>query len=888
MPPLPRSVPGPGPIGARAKRRDALRRVALLGAILLALPLPATRAASDELFALSARLQLVLPAFARGTTLGDVNADGRPDLVCVTGPTFATTTTPGTVHVSLALPEGGYAQATNHSLGSGKGPIMAAVADLDGDGWPEILTANFASKDVTILAGAGGGALAPPVQIASSSGASFVAVADLDLDGIRDLVLATAHGKQITTYLGRGALQFSTGLPFDVGSYATGVRIGDVDGDGRPDLVSQHIAGSAPLVQHHRGLGDGTFEPAVAIALDWWQATSIVLEDVNLDGRCDLVFGGQGALLGVLLAGPGGVFGSSSSQSVAMAAPQGYPLVGDLDGDGVPDVVYVGSGQIATLLGRGDGSFDPAVADAAWAPSINSPGSATTLLLADVDQDGALDLLAARGQDGAVWVHPGQGNGDVVLPVTSRVDGLLQSLADVAGGQLDGDGRLDLVVSHPATDTVFVLRGGPGGNFITSGGFPAGDEPEAVALSDLDGDGRLDVIVANSEGATVSVLRGLPGAGFAAPQPFACGDDPSDLAIADLSGDGVPDAVVVNRYTDTLHLLRGDGAGGFLSPGTILPAGHTPTDVVLADLDGDGWREIVVLALQGHEVVLYRALGGGAYAAPEFHSAYLTEGTLACADVNADGLLDVVGAQWNPSSSGAISSMLVLLGKPGGGLRPVKTLVEVAWGIPSFGDFDGDGVQDLACLRTPARMSVSSGMPGGGFGPPVHMVLAGGPVAALAADFDGDGPTDVLALFAGVQGAASVEFCRNASTSAWTDLGHALAGGAGFAQLDGGGALSPGSTAQLALTGAAGRAPVVAVLGASSALLPFKGGTLVPSPQLLLPLGATDAWGQLGAAAHLPAGGLPPGATIVVQTWFEDAAAAHGWAASNALLGTAP
>ncbi|MHC5211898.1 MAG: MBL fold metallo-hydrolase [Planctomycetota bacterium] len=128
--------------------------------------------------------------------------------------------------------------------------------------------------------------------------------------------------------------------------------------------------------------------------------------------------------------------------------------------------------------------------------------------------------------------------------------------------------------------------------------------------------------------------------------------------------------------------------------------------------------------------------------------------------------------------------------------------------------------------------------------------------------------------------------CAFAGGDAWTDLGQALPGAGGAPLLDGSGSLAGGTLATLTLTGAASSAPATLVIGLSELSVPFKGGTMVPQTDVLLPF-TTDGAGELTLSANWPAA-LPPGTQVWFQWWITDGGAPVGLAASNALLGTVP
>jgi len=174
----------------------------------------------------------------------------------------------------------------------------------------------------------------------------------------------------------------------------------------------------------------------------------------------------------------------------------------------------------------------------------------------------------------------------------------------VEAGDIDGDGKADIVATSASTPDVWVFRnqhvGGPfiDASFASRVSFPAGSAA-GLKLADMDGDGRLDIVLANPSENTISVLRNTSTPGvidansFAARIDFPAGLYPYSPVIADLNGDGRPDVAVANASGNTVSVfLNTASPGAFttasLAPRNDYPTGLGPRVVAVADIDGDG------------------------------------------------------------------------------------------------------------------------------------------------------------------------------------------------------------------------------------------------------------------------------------------------------------
>jgi hypothetical protein len=381
--------------------------------------------------------------------VADVNGDGKPDIV-------APNVQGSTVAVLLGNGDGTFQPAVTYTAAA-NGVTSVAVGDVNGDGKPDIVAAVDEAGvpgSVSVLLGNGDGTFRGAVSYPSGGyQAQSVAIADVNGDGKPDLVVSnvvsctscTGDGT-VAVLLGNGDGTFQTPVSYDSGGrYAGAVAIGDVNGDGKPDIVVTNIqAQPTSNVSVLLGNGDGTFQPAVTYGSGAFQPYSVALADVNGDGKLDLVVTnacvnndeycpGDG-LVAVLLGNGDGTFktavtyDSGSYFAISVA-------VEDVNGDGKPDIVVANycnmadgcpatggpSGVVSVLLGNGDGTFQPAVS---W-PAGGSYDFAIAVTVADVNHDGKPDIVVANGVFEGIGTNPDGSVGVLInttaIPTTTQL-----------------------------------------------------------------------------------------------------------------------------------------------------------------------------------------------------------------------------------------------------------------------------------------------------------------------------------------------------------------------------------------------------------------------------------------------------------------------------------
>jgi hypothetical protein len=324
------------------------------------------------------------------------------------------------------------------SYPAGMGPHSLAVADINGDGKADVVTAN--DDGARVLLGDGRGRLTAPVSVPADFFMDTVAVADLNADGNQDLVLIGLYA-DLEVLLGDGSGGFT------VASRYPGVGrppvIGDFNGDGVLDIVT-----SQSLLY---GEGDGDFSPGETPILGMYFATA----DFNGDGDIDLVVTDQEEERGDLriLLGDGAGHFTQAGVYDARMEPQKV-MVGDLNGDGDQDVVaqesQCGDYDLMVLLGDGTGTFTVRRSQGLVARD------ASISMLGDFDGDGRLDVAGScyRG----ILVVRGDGRGGFLSP--ERLSGLRGSWQQAAA-DFNNDGLLDIAAVDFAHDAVSVYLNGP-------------------------------------------------------------------------------------------------------------------------------------------------------------------------------------------------------------------------------------------------------------------------------------------------------------------------------------------------------------------------------------------------------------------------------------------
>jgi FG-GAP-like repeat len=341
-----------------------------------------------------------------------------------------------------------------------------------------------------------------------------------------------------------------------------------------------------------------------------------------------------------------------------MPIPAGIVLIGDMNNDGSPDLV-VGSGKsVAVWICNGAESRSGPCRPSA-ASTVQVPDSPSEMALGDVNGDGNLDVAVANHDSYNVALLTGDGKGALALAPTSPIvmrDGQQPHTHGLDIGDLNGDGKLDLITVNNAHNDVSIASGDGKGGFTRAPGspFPVGPSPYPLALGDVNGDGRLDIVATASAtgplraqqlplSRALTLLLADERGGFRPSQLPLRTVTPWFVAIGDVNADGKADIVATHHEQRMLTVLLGDGRGAFTeASGSPFDCGHNLFYVAIVDANRD--RKPDVVAVSGDALRVMLGDGRGSFA-PSRHPPPPTgrrAWRLTTGDMNRDGKPDVV------------------------------------------------------------------------------------------------------------------------------------------------------------------------------------------------------------------------------------------------------
>jgi hypothetical protein len=352
------------------------------------------------------------------------------------------------------------------------------------------------------------------------------ALADFNNDGKLDLAWTDASsGAAVYLGNGDGSFRYSTFLAVPDADVCTGSAAADFNGDGQSDVVLECLSNSSPAVELavFFGKGNGQFSSPLIISLGLMDSPrSLLVGDVNGDGRPDLVASGL-------------VSGSSFA-------------------------------SVSVFLNNGDGTFTAGQSFAA--------GSVAASFLADLTGDGKLDLVITRG-NGDVEVFQGKGDGTFLKPGVQYP--MTQGMNSLALADFNGDGRPDLAAcgflganSNVAKGSAYALAFGQNGGFGVPQVHPGTGKHSActsVVAADFNGDGKMDFALSawdESAAAGLTVFLGKGDGTFSAPANYGVLQQ-GHMIVGDLNGDGKPDILILEAVQTAIN--KGNGTFKIIASG---------------------------------------------------------------------------------------------------------------------------------------------------------------------------------------------------------------------------------------------------------------------------------------------------------------------------------
>ncbi|MCC7170331.1 MAG: VCBS repeat-containing protein [Planctomycetes bacterium] len=830
--------------------------------------------------------------------VGDVDGDGRTDLVVYDGPA---TSTKRRIRVDLG---NGFGRFEPGDLGFElPGTFLThkltalTSADLNGDGRAEILfsfsPAPNAQTSIEVLTLVPGSGLAPFDSILVPPGVSITELhaSDIDRDGDVDLVFATSNSSHGILVAQQASGGFSpSAMSVSPLTTAIAITVRDVNADGWPDLV----AVGSPLLEDARVLLGGVagFSAGPATKLDQGGyppnsvgPKSVAAGDFDGDGHIDLVVA-TAQLGGTRYAGDG--LGKFTFAQHFGALSGSTARVVDVDGDGFLDAVIGGSQAICFARNDGLGTLTPTTAQPI-------PTAASRVLDCALDGDDRVDFVIAGSAKLGTRTFLGTETGTIAMPRGPLSPHLLAIAGDAA--DIDADGDVDYVRHSLALSEFRVDLNDGDANFGTHVSTAAPPQVYQLILRDLGGDGLPELIVVPFGTNTIEVRPNLGGGQFGAAQATTA---PASVGLLDVfaaddfDGDGDVDLAAASAIAGAgLAVFVNVGGNLVVGQACALPAGFKVSDLDVADLTGDGIFDLVAIEqVADSRVHVVAGLGGGSFAVTGFDvpTSFVVR-DLATGDLDHDSVRDLVlgveGAFLQPDGQLVAQNAVraYTLG-PGGSWHLAAHLVVPT---PCHGivvaDADGDAHPDLVTKHS--RLLVAHG-DGTGAMTPFEDFDANANINGFAvANFDADPEIEIAYHhYAG----SNVELLDAICPGRAGRFGHGCAGtGARVPRLSLGGCFRDGETIDLGIHDAVGGSIAILLKGLAPAPAAFNAGCVIQIAPLLpsfhvLPLfGTPGGVGSFEASVALPPGVVPPGVRFTLQAVCADPALPWGYTVTQGL-----
>jgi subtilase family protein/fervidolysin-like protein/VCBS repeat protein/FG-GAP repeat protein len=840
-----------------------------------------------------------------GVATGDFNRDGKMDWVVSNG---------GSNDLWIYFGNGdGTAQLPRIIRLTGAAPVQVVTADLRKIGILDLVVAEADSQSLGVLLGNGDGTFQAEVTYFVPGPPLSLAVADVNGDGKLDLVaglLGNGSTGPLATFLGDGTGKFGAPLlthaTFPIGSYATTTLVlKDLNGDGLPDVVLVDSGGVIFGAHSYLNVGDGTFKHADYFFEGDGPGTvaSVAVADLDGDGCADAVTAGAAGIVAVFKGTcDGGFEGFPNVFSVGAGEAPVSVVLADMNGDGKLDVITGGgffgvgagfgeeaSNLVTVLLGDGTGKFSPGKV-------YRTEPSLFGLAVTDLNGDGKPEVIvASQDTDTAlVLLNDGQGNldgptGGYVGYITAGQSGATNApYSNFLVEDLNGDGKPDLafveVEQSFSTPWEFAVMLNDGtGHFGAPKRTPMedfGTPPAGYVLGDFRNTGRPDLVVSSSgyQGKPNADLGFLPNNGdgsfgkarvtmldinaFSSLGVLATGDFNKDGKLDLVATAAMEPSAPGTPGTYVLLTLLGNGDGTFRigSSVPIEPGVYTaPFMMFVGDYNRDGNLDVLVwvydnvIGVQNHHVYEFLGKGDGTFAAPKLILPNF--GFFGMADLNHDGFPDIVEFNQLPTAANTgldTPSFTVYIGQSDGTFKQGQTYsvyggsVYPGYGFsnvgpdqiltPMLADFNGDGNIDVGVVMiTPypnARsfMQVLAGNGDGTFTPTYEVIpFDKFGLPTNAADLNGDGRADLIEI------------------DGWPSSFHVIPG-------------VPGPTVQLAFPAQ----PIVGTKGSVDVNL-----SLIPATSETVQLSSSDANIQIPSSVTISAGSLSATVPFTIGAGFD-------------------
>ncbi|QEK52483.1 T9SS type B sorting domain-containing protein [Pedobacter aquae] len=733
-------------------------------------------------------------------SITDVDLDGKPELIVANRNNNSLSVFQNT-HSTGNISSSSFATKVDFATGVGNGPYALAIGDIDGDGKPDIAAMNANSSTVSIFRNTSSvgsistSSLATGVNVNVGSTPLSVSIADLDGDGKPDIATANSQSNGVSVLRNTEippSITNVTSTKAD-GSYYLGENIPititfneAVDVTGTPQLTLETGA-TDRIINYASGTGTNTLtfnytvqNGDISADLDYISSSALALNDGTIKSVTTTV----DAILMLPTTGAAGSLGANKNLVILIPSPTitSFTPLSAKPGDVVTitgtgfnttaanNIVYFGATKAtvtaatatsltvtvptgatyaptsvlntgSNLLAQSPSSFNPIYSpskltftNSDFEPKVdfatgNRPQALTT---GDFDGDGYPDVAVINNADNTVSIFRNTGNG-TSISFANKIDFVTGTTpVSVQSGDFDGDGKLDLAIVNSSSNSISTLRNnGSSGtiSFEAKQDYITQSNPGQIKIGDFDGDGKLDLVINEFGNNSFSIFRNTSNVGaitFASANTLStgAGSNPSALALGDVNGDGKLDIAITNFGASKLALYRNTSSVNALS--FVLDNSYDtqsfPLSVAIGDLDQDGKADIAVSNTNSNTVSFYKNTGTNnilSFADGQAYFAMDSPRELTMGDVDGDGKVDLAVANINASSINIFknnsTSAFLIFDKTihTTGTNPISVALT---------DFDGDGRLDLVVSNSNTASNSISVLRNADIAPIVNLV----------------------------------------------------------------------------------------------------------------------------------------------------------------------
>ncbi|TAF75965.1 MAG: T9SS C-terminal target domain-containing protein [Bacteroidetes bacterium] len=696
-------------------------------------------------FAPSVDLQTTSQTY--GITFSDLNNDGKPDIIASNFNTvnqisiFQNNANVGSITASNFI-------RTDLPTMSNGNPAAIHAGDLDGDGKPEIVlgyrsTSNYSVFKNNYTSGNISTSHFNRLDFTNNGSQSFgIELCDLDLDGKQEIITANNNGSNgITVYknqIGNGIVPTITGFTPTSGlALATFVT---VSGSGFTSVSGVTLANnpatytlvnSTTLILR---VPNSTISGKIGIA-NSFGTVGLSSADFTVTGAAPIpritnitpYIASVGS--SVVITGTG--FDTNPANNKVNFGAMTATVTGASSTSlnvNVPSGATFEAVRVTNLLtGLVGESFKPfvttfpssgTITGATFAPRVDIAAETNVhqTILADLDGDGRNDMLSVNYWLNTFSVYRSTGTGsNLATQFASRQNFTTGSTVyKISTGDIDGDGRLDVVVVNYGSNTISVFRNIStlgNINFSAKVDFSTGTStnPSAVELADLNKDGALDILISNYSQNYFSVFRNnnitgtITSSSFGSKQDFPCDFSAYGIAVGDIDKDGLPDVAVSSENQFRISVFRNTSSGGniIFSPVTYFSNSNLSYDVKFADIDGD--NNLDLISCRSSFVSVYRNLGvvntitNGSFGAKQDFTVSNNTEQVTIIDIDGDGKLDITSAPMGTQNISVLRNTATL-----GVINSTSFASKIDFQTfntnnryHTLGDIDGDGKPEM-------------------------------------------------------------------------------------------------------------------------------------------------------------------------------------------------